>query len=136
MRMVRSILFALAAPALAGCAGNWAQTSAGAVAGRDTAYACTAAEDGGNARGMRHQVTLSRDAATRRLVLDLWKGQPQWLDPVPGTSERLYANPLFAWRPGRDSGVLTDVEDIQTYSCQRLGDTAAAPLAPSNTRGS
>lgn len=84
-----------------------------------------------NASGGRHRlVSIASDRGAKTLDLGLGPGRQFALHPLAGGSGRLYSGPQYAWRADGDTGVLTDIESIQTYSCRLVGTgQAAAPPA-------
>ena len=122
MKALRALL---AFTFLAGCTTPAQMTLAASSAGPGGMYECTRTGDGNGRRDADRFVTLRRERAGV-LLLELDGRPDQTLQTVQGTSGQLFANQLFAWRKGSNSGVLTDVERIATYSCQRVAD--AAPM--------
>lgn len=86
----------------------------------------------------KHRVVIVRAAAAgsgRQVVLDFGDGQAQMLEPVRDSSERLFANSLYAWRLGQDSDILTDVERVATYKCQPSPAGSTGPASGSSQGG-
>ena len=66
-------------------------------------------------------VTITRDPSGSRLRLVLEKERTEILMPVSGSGGQLFSDAEFAVRVGPDHSVLTDVENIRTYTCIRAG---------------
>jgi membrane-bound inhibitor of C-type lysozyme len=50
-------------------------------------------------------------------------GQKRALTVVAGSSGQTYADTTYAWRDVGATGVLTDIENVQTYECTADGTT-------------
>jgi hypothetical protein len=76
----------------------------------------------GDAAASRPDLRLTVQSTTPggRLALRFDWGDWQSLSPVPDSSEQIYANALYAWRFDGAVGVLSDINNIQTYNC--VGD--------------
>ena len=112
--MSRFILLSLPLITLAGCAHLRALGSPdpAVVAG---SYDCVPTD---SQTGARHRfVAIDPDPSSGGLALRLETGQQVVLAPASGASGRFYASATYAWRSTGDVNVLTDVENIQTYSC-------------------
>ncbi len=101
---------------LGGCS-NLAQIVAAAGAGSAASYDCT--PDGESAAGPNRTETIGPDRGGAGLVLTPDRGARQVLKPVAGGAGVLFASPSYAWRSDGDAGVLTDVEEVQSYRCYR-----------------
>lgn len=64
-------------------------------------------------------VMLRREG--RQLMLELRAGDTEYLDPVAGGNGRLFANRQYGWRIADSRSVLTDVQNVRTYNCDRAG---------------
>lgn len=128
---MRNLLtFAVLLVALDGCAGLTKLTARpkGVQAG---SYDCMPADGSGT----RHLTTaIAPDRNGRDLDLNFDARRQFVLSPLAGASGQLYSGPQiysgpqYAWRVGADMGVLTDVENIQTFNCRPLDDgKAVAP---------
>lgn len=122
--MRRLLILAVPVVALAGCAGlSKLATPLGTLRAGSFDCAPTDTSDG------RHRlVSVAPNRGARGLDLKLESGQQHTLSLPAGGSDRLYSGPLYAWRPGGDTSVLTDVQNIRTYSCRPVGYGQAAAL--------
>jgi hypothetical protein len=62
-------------------------------------------------------VTIRGDQTASQIRLGLEDGHDELLAPVGNATGHLFADAEYAWRFGKDRAVLTDVENIRTYSC-------------------
>lgn len=124
--MRRLLILAVPVVALAGCAGlSKLATPPGTV--QAGSFDCTPTD----ASGGRHRlVSIAPNRGVQDLDLKLESGQ-HTLSLLAGGADRLYSGPLYAWRAGRDTSVLTDIENIRTYSCRQVGYGQAAALPAS-----
>jgi hypothetical protein len=53
-------------------------------------------------------------------------GQTHALTAVAGSSGQTYADATYAWRDVGAGGVLTDIENVQTYKCTADGAVGGA----------
>ena len=80
----------------------------------------------------RHrQVSISPNPNVRGLDLKLDSGQQFSLSPLAGGTDHLFSGPLYAWRAGGDTSVLTDIQNIQLYNCRQVGYGQVAALPAS-----
>ena len=88
------------------------------------------APEGNGEAGAHRLAKLGPARNLQGLILTPDRGSRQLLEPVKGSSDSLYASPLYAWRGNSQAGVLTDVEEVQSYQCRRLGigQPSAFPL--------
>ncbi|OWJ63825.1 hypothetical protein [Inquilinus limosus] len=118
-------MLALAVTA-AGCA------RPGAEAGRQVVvYQCVAtdasAPGAAAAQGQKGQrLTVQYDPRGQQALTSLDGGSVNYLPLVPGVKDRLYANSKYAWKTSGNGGQLTDIAEVQTYSCTRSAEPAAA----------
>ena len=81
-----------------------------------TFFGCSPSDGSGDAIDAL-SVELDPSADADAIILRIGKNDPQRLDAVPGSSDRLFANGAYAWRLAYPAAVLTDVNSFQTYSC-------------------
>jgi len=119
--MIRLGVMLAFAVALAGCTRSGSDLGSRQVA----AYECLPS-DGGAAAGKGRRLTVLYDARGRQALLSLDGGSVNYLDLVPDVKERLFANAKYAWKSSGEVSQLTDLAEVQTYSCTRAADVAAA----------
>ena len=116
---MRNLLaFAALLVVLDGCAGLAKLTDRpkGVQAG---SYDCAPADRSGT----RHlTIAVAPDRNGKDLDLRFDARRQFVLSPLAGAPGQLYSGPQYAWRAGADMGVLTDVENIQTFNCRPLDD--------------
>lgn len=113
------LMLALAATA-AGCARG---PEAGAR--QVTAYQCVASD--APAQGDKgRRLTVQYDPRGQQALMSLDGGSVNYLPLVPGVKDRLFANAKYAWKTTAAAGQLTDIAEVQTYSCTRSADVTAA----------
>ena len=116
------LILAVPVVALAGCAGlPRPAASPGSV--QAGSFDCAPTDAAG---GRRRLVSIAPDRSAGSIDLKLPSGQQFALSPLGTGSDRLYSGPRYAWRAGGDTGVLTDIENIQTYRCRQVGNAQAA----------
>lgn len=114
------LMLALAVTA-AGCARLGPDAGARQVA----AYQCVASD--ASAQGQKgRRLTVQYDPRGQQALMSLDGGSINYLPLVPGVKDRLFANAKYAWKSSGNSGQLTDLAEVQTYSCARSADLAAA----------
>ncbi len=88
------------------------------------------APEGNGGAGAHRLAKLGPARNLQGLILTPDQGPRQLLKAVKGSSDSLYASALYAWRGNSQAGVLTDIEEVQSYQCRRLGvgQPAAFPL--------
>ncbi len=101
---------------LGGCSGL-AQIAAAVGAGGPASYDCM--PDGGSTAGPSRTAMIGPDRDGAGLVLTPDRGARQVLKPVAGGGGVLFASSAYAWRSEGNAGVLTDVEEVQSYRCSR-----------------
>lgn len=124
--MIRwGLMLALAVTA-AGCARPGADAGARQVA----AYQCVASDasaPGAAAQGEKgRRLTVQYDPRGQQALTSLDGGSVNYLPLVPGVKDRLFANSKYAWKTSGNGGQLTDIAEVQTYSCTRSAEPAAA----------
>jgi hypothetical protein len=119
--MIRFGLMLAFAVALAGCTRLGADPGSRQV----SAYQCLPS-DGGAAAGKGRRLTVLYDARGQQALISLDGGSINYLNLVPDVKERLFANAKYAWKSNGDTNQLTDLAEVQTYSCTRSADVAAA----------
>ena len=121
--MIRFGLMLAFAVALAGC--SQLQLGSNPGSRQVAAYQCLPS-DGGAAAGKGRRLTVLYDARGQQALLSLDGGSINYLNLVPDVKERLFANAKYAWKSSGDVNQLTDLAEVQTYSCTRSADVAAA----------
>jgi hypothetical protein len=120
--MIRLEIALALALAVAGCS----RPDAGA---RQVAtYQCQPS-DAGAAQGKGRRLTVLYDARGQQALLSLDGGSVNYLNLVPDVKERLFANAKYAWKSTGDVGQLTDIAEVQVYSCTRAAAGAVVPGA-------
>jgi len=114
------LMLALAVTA-AGCA---RLGGADAGARQVAAYQCVASDASAPAATQGQKVQY--DPRGQQALMSLDSGNINYLPLVPGVKDRLYANAKYAWKTSGNGGQLTDIAEVQTYSCTRSADVAAA----------
>jgi len=106
---------------LAGCD----QRGAGLGARETATYQCVPsdqapAKGGAVASGQKgRRLTVTYDDRSQQALVSLDGGSINYLKLVPDVKDRLYANEKYAWKTGGNASVLTDIADVQVYSCAR-----------------
>lgn len=122
--MIRFGLMLAFAVALAGCTRPGSDLGSRQVA----AYQCLPS-DAGAAAGKSRRLTVLYDARGQQALISLDGGSVNYLNLVPDVKERLFANAKYAWKSNGAVNQLTDLAEVQVYSCTRSTDVAAAPGA-------
>jgi hypothetical protein len=124
--MLRIGLMLALAGVLAGCQHTGGASSGPLVA---STYQCVPSDDAsaqaGPATGKGHKprrLTVFYDGAHQQAVVSVDGGSVNYLNLVPGEKEPLYTNSKYAWKGAGDTSVLTDIADIQVYSCTRAAN--------------
>ena len=94
---------------------------------RQTAvYQCVpsdSATQGGTAAGQKgRRLTVHYDARGQQALLSLDGGSVNYLDLVPDVKDRLFANARYAWKSSGGASQLTDIAEVQVYSCSPSAD--------------
>jgi hypothetical protein len=108
---------------LAGCA-QPAQQQQQAVPAETRSYVCRPSDATASAGAEQH-ITVRPDDQRTGLLLRV-NGQSGWraLASVAGSGGQVYADTTYAWRATGAAGVLTDIRNVQTYTCTADGGTA------------
>jgi hypothetical protein len=119
------LMLALAVTA-AGCARLGPDAGARQVA----AYQCVAsdasAQGAAAAQSQKgRRLTVQYDPRGQQALMSFDGGSINYLPLVPGVKDRLFANEKYAWKSSGNGGQLTDIAEVQTYSCARSADLAA-----------
>jgi membrane-bound inhibitor of C-type lysozyme len=110
---------------LAGCSSSGAPAQP-LVPIEPQAFACRL--DGARpASGAEQRITVRADDQHTGLLLRAgsrsgWRA----LAAVAGSSGQVYADTAYAWRANGTAGVLTDIRNVQTYSCTAVATAAGA----------
>ena len=106
---------------LAGCD----QRGAGYGSRETATYQCVPsdqapAKGGAAASGQKgRRLTVTYDDRSQQALVSLDGGNINYLKLVPDVKDRLYANEKYAWKTNGNASVLTDIADVQVYSCTR-----------------
>jgi membrane-bound inhibitor of C-type lysozyme len=95
----------------------------------DSFYACRADVRSTSVGSLAvHVVSVRPDSGSRNMLLTEGAGPAQVLAPVASANGQLYANAHLAWSASDKAVVLADVDNIQTYTCQRVSYDEAVAL--------
>ena len=119
--MIRLNFMLVLAVALAGCSRLGPDSGTRQVA----SYQCLSS-DGGAAGQKGRRLTVLYDARGQQALISFDGGSVNYLNLVPNVKERLFANAKYAWKSSGDVNQLTDLAEVQVYSCTRSADVAAA----------
>ena len=140
--MYRAILLAAVPLLIAGCAGHGGITQTAAF---DTAQPYARLSPGANfydcqvdgpsrGAGNPRVVSIRHEPGADSVLLAVGVGPTQALASVAGSTRQLYANARFAWNISGNAAVLTDVNNIQTYTCRPVSYGGAVALIRGEAR--
>lgn len=123
MNKITILLAAMAV--LCGCSQRALFSSAPGI-DREASFDCTRTDGASASQNIVETIGPDRDG--KGLVLMSDSGPRQLLTPVASNSGRLFASPLYAWKSTGSTGVLTDVENIQSYNCREITPPGTVPF--------
>jgi hypothetical protein len=112
-RRIHAIPSALLVLALSGCVRPGAQATLPIEGG---SYVCRV-DDNVGTPGPDLRLTVNPDPQRAELLIRLGRADWQALDAARGSSGQVFANAAYAWRGDATGGVLTDIQNIETYRC-------------------
>ena len=122
--MIRLGLTLALVAVLAGCVPG----GPGSGAREAATYQCVpsdAASPGGAGGQKSRRLTVTYDARGQQALLSLDGGNVNYLPLVPDVKDRLYANAKYAWKSSGNANLLTDIAEVQVYSCTRSANAGA-----------
>lgn len=116
--------------ALAGC--DQRGPNFGAQAEEVATYQCALSDPASASSQKSRRLTVYYDAARQQALLSLDGGNVTHLNLVQDVKDGLYANAQYAWKSSGDANLLTDIAEVQVYSCTRAanGGGVAAGARP------